>query len=61
MNLLPQKRHFENYFSMKTFSKNINLIALIYSSSETSELSEEHQEVINSMSNNVFLNVFTLF
>ena len=45
--LLPHKRHFQNCslkntfskitFLRRTFSKNINLIALIYSSSESPE------------------------
>ena len=54
--LLPQKIHFEN-----CFLKKINLIPLIYSSSESSDSSEEENyHIIINMPNYFFLNVFTL-
>ena len=48
--LLPQKQHFQNYSLKKdvfkiTFLKNINLMALIYSSSESSDSSSEKKSL----------------
>ena len=53
--LLCQKKHFQ-------ISKNINLIALIYSSSYSSNSSEEEKitQIIMNICNYFFLNIFTL-
>ena len=55
--LLPQK----NAFSKIVFSENINFIALIYSSSESSEPSEQLPKLSIICLITFFLNVFTVF